>query len=132
MDIDGVEKQWGDWYPPKALDGLKGGDSNIFTYWRHDFVEYNKAHSHGGELSPVTEAEKDLTLLHPDGTVHVDHDQLNVVVAGTVRGKPVPAGSQTVTVHILQLQTENPDVFETLSKQEWKELKKARTKIKSK
>jgi hypothetical protein len=129
LDVDGVEKQWGAWYPPQSLGDLNGSGSNVFTYWRHDFIEYNAAHSPGGKFYPVTEAN-DLTLLHPDGTVHVDHSQLNVAVAGTVNGNPLPGGAVKVTVHVLQIQTDDPDVFLKLTKKEWKELNKAKTKIK--
>jgi len=133
MDIDGVEKQWGDWYPPSSLGSIKGGDSNVFTYWRHDFEAYNKAHAEGGEYYPLAMADDaSLTLLHPDGTVHVDHGQLNVAVAGTVGGKVLPGGSYKVTLHVLQLQTENPDIFQTLSEREWKDLNKDKSKIKNK
>jgi len=123
LDVDGVEKEWGAWYPPKALTTLKAGASNIFTYWRHDFVEYNEAHAPGGQHDPLVEGDN-LTLFHPDGTVHVDHGQLNVAVSGTVKGRTLPGGSRTVTVHVFQLQTEDPDIFSKLSKKEWADLMK--------
>ncbi len=51
------------------------------------------------------------------GVLNVPQDVSNVTAA-------------TATVHVLQLQTDDPDIFEHLTKEEWKALQKARITIK--
>ncbi len=51
------------------------------------------------------------------GVLNVPQDVSNVTAA-------------IATVHVLQLQTDDPDIFEHLTKEEWKALQKARITIK--
>jgi len=130
LDVEGYEKQWGDWYGAQGLDNEDPTQSDVVTYWRHDFHAYAEAHAPGGTHYAHTENE-DGYLVHPDGTIHVDHGRLVVAVAGRLRNprypddearmKPLSPGAvQNVTVHVLQLQTEDPEVWTHLTPEQEK------------
>jgi len=120
LNVEGVEKQWGEWYGVKVLGTADRAASDLMTYWRHDFREYRAAHSPGGDYYPVVNG------LHPDGTIHVDHDKLNVAISAMLRDpldpenpdklQPLTPGKIAwAEIHILQLQTEDPFSFEHLT-----------------
>jgi len=122
LDVEGYEKQWGAWYGAQGMDNQDPNQSDILTYWRHEFYTYNAAHQPGGEYYAHEENE-DGWLVHKDDSVHVDHDRLVVAIAGKLRDPKDPLNTDkqeamepgavlNVTVHILQLQTEDPNVWE--------------------
>ncbi len=94
---DSTVRQWGSYYGWKVEDdtGLEGVvydtkvkktkdknvDSDVFTYWRHEFHTYEVAHETGGTH------EVDAEGYHPDGTLHIDHDHLVIAIAGFTRPK---------------------------------------------
>ena len=125
LDVEGYEKQWGDWYGAQGISNSDPTQSDMFTYWRHDFYAYNAAHQPGGEYYTHTENE-DGYLLHDNGSIHVDHDRLVVAIAGKLRDSKdpenldkmtslTPGNIRGVKIHVLQLQTEDPNVWEHLS-----------------
>lgn len=120
LAVSGTEKQWGSWYGAKVLKSVSPYDSTILTYWRHNMYEYRAAHAVGGSHYPLKELA-DGSVLHPDGTAHVDHDQLNVAISGSLRDpvdptntrkiQPLRPGIVWAEIHVMQLLTENPDAF---------------------
>lgn len=92
------ERQWGSYYgwdvetdsglvhtvyENKVLHSPQPGQqSDLLTYWRHEFHTYKAAHGVGGSH------EVDGDGFHPDGTFHVDHDRL--VLAINTRGQLTP------------------------------------------
>ena len=131
LDVEGYEKQWGDWYGAQGMENSNPENSDLFTYWRHDFSEYHAAHEPGGEYNPMTENE-DGYLVHPDGTIHVDHDRLVVAVAGKLRDPSdpdqmtdlTPGSVRKVKIHVFQLMTDDPDAWLHLSPEQEKALAK--------
>ncbi|MEW6440958.1 MAG: IPT/TIG domain-containing protein [bacterium] len=120
LNVEGIEKQWGDWYGAQVLGTIDSDSSDLLSYWRHDFVAYKAAHSPGGAYY------EEAGGVHPDGTLHVDHDRLNVAISGMLRDPRDPENVDKMTylepgkvlwaeVHILQLQTEDPFAFEHLT-----------------
>ena len=125
LDVEGIEKQWGEWYGVQGMENQNPNGSNAMTYWRHEFHTYKAAHAPGGEYYAPTENE-DGYLVHNDGTIHVDHDRLVVAVNGKLRDPNNPDDESAMTslkpgkvarvnIHILQLQTDDPDVWDNLS-----------------
>jgi len=132
LDVDGFEKQWGDWYGAQAVETADKKKSNFLTYWRHDFYEYHAAHQPGGSHYARTENE-DGHLVHPDGTIHVDHDRLVVAVSGMLRDKDHPEDPERMKqlkggrilkaeIHVLQLKTDDPDAFKHITDEQMKAL----------
>jgi hypothetical protein len=86
--------------------------SDLFTYWRHEFRTYKKAHAKGGshEVGP--------SGYHPDLTLHVDHDNLIIAIQGVVRDAKEPQdfdralpprpGILQVELGWISLQSEDP------------------------
>ena len=125
---DTVERQWGSyygwsvesdtgltgtWYAPKsAAVGDLYDVSSLFTYWRHEFHTYAAAHEPGGSH------EVDTDGLHPDGTLHIDHDSLIIAIRGVERSMsdpsdltlatPLDGGSRTLDVGWLSIETAQP------------------------
>jgi hypothetical protein len=97
---DPTQREWGEYYGleveqdaglygvPYEAEAVKPFDyrdvSSILTYWRHEFHTYADAHAWGGSH----ELGKDGR--HPDGTLHVDHDQLVFAISGLERDENVP------------------------------------------
>ncbi len=124
LDVeDPTLREWGEYYGWQVSeDGGLGGMvyepaigspvgllkeenmSDIFSYWRHEFYTYADAHAPGG--SHQLGAGK----LHPDGTRHVDHNQLVIAIRGHERstGKPLDPGKLKAHVAWLSLVTPDP------------------------
>jgi hypothetical protein len=97
---DPTSRQWGSYhgweveddasfhnvvYENKVLLSSKlDRQSDLLTYWRHEFYTYKRAHAPGG--SHVVNADG----FHPDGTLHIDHDQLVLAIHGKVRDQTAP------------------------------------------
>lgn len=96
---DEVEHQWGSYYGWTVEDdtnltgrvfGKKvrlpsnlGAMSDILNYWRHEFHTYYQAHLPSGS--------HEVSLgMHPDGTLHIDHDHLVLAISGKVRSAQNP------------------------------------------
>ncbi|MDJ0789668.1 MAG: hypothetical protein QNK05_22970 [Myxococcota bacterium] len=107
LDVDSVEKQWGEYYG-WSVEGDAGivGDvyyglasesddlahtSDVFSYWRHEFHTYKDAHGAGGSH------EVQANGYHPDGTLHVDHDNLIIAIRGVVRDPSAPEDPDAAT-----------------------------------
>jgi hypothetical protein len=91
---DPTRRQWGSYYGWQVRDdGSLGGlvyepkvkksrtkqvESDVLTYWRHEFHTYAAAHGPGGTH------QVDARGFHPDGTFHVDHDHLVIAIRGFV------------------------------------------------
>jgi hypothetical protein len=104
---DATERQWGSYYgwevesdaglqdliyQHKVEKSKSTEQSDVFTYWRHEFYTYAKAHAPGGSHH-VDEFGR-----HPDGTLHIDHEHLVIAISGLdfpleERAKLVQAGS---------------------------------------
>jgi hypothetical protein len=100
---DGTQRQWGSYYGWQVQDdtGLLGDvydpkvrpsvhpdrESDSLTYWRHEFHTYAAAHAPGGTH------QVDSSGRHPDGTFHVDHENLVVAISGRKRST---SGSQDI------------------------------------
>lgn len=91
LDVaDPTERQWGSYFgwdvetdaglvqtvfDHKVVQSLATSrESDVLTYWRHEFHTYNTAHTAGG--SHVVDANG----FHPDGTFHIDHDYLILAI----------------------------------------------------
>ena len=110
----------GTWYAPQAMDGTDPFEmSSVFTYWRHEFHTYANAHLPGGSH------ELDADGLHPDGTMHIDHDSLIIAIQGVERNSsqpenlsralPLDPGKQQTDVGWLSIRTEQPIELPLLS-----------------
>lgn len=116
MDVaDPTERQWGSYYGwdvetdagmvntvydhqvAKSLQS--GSESDVLTYWRHEFHTYNTAHMAGG--SHVVDANG----FHPDGTFHIDHDYL--ILAIDTAGQLAP-GRKLFDLLVTTAVTETP------------------------
>lgn len=128
LDVEGYAKQWGDYYGASSQDNTDPSQSDVLTYWRHDFHEYAEAHAHGGAYATHT-VNEDGYLVHEDGTIHVDHDRLVVAVAGVLRDPAdpdnpdkytalSPGAVRDVDIHILQIRTDDPFVWDNLSEEQ--------------
>lgn len=99
MDVaDPTEREWGSYYgwdvetdaglvqtiyDHKVMGNMaSGAESDVLTYWRHEFHTYNTAHMAGG--SHVVDANG----YHKDGTFHIDHDYLILAVDTAGQLKP--------------------------------------------
>lgn len=125
---DSTERQWGSYYgweveddtklmgfvyDNKVKKSKKMTESDIFTYWRHEFYTYAAAHAEGG----THEVGEDGFHL-ADGTLHIDHDQLIIAITGLKRDSkhpedlsradPFSGGHVTVDVGMVAVQVENP------------------------
>lgn len=90
----------------------KDRESDVFTYWRHEFYTYAEAHAIGGSH------EIDSHGLHPDATVHVDHDSLVLAIWGVerdtrnpddlTRAKPLEPGNRSLDFVAVMIQAVNP------------------------
>lgn len=91
LDVaDPTERQWGSYFgwdvetdaglvqtvfDHKVVQNLATDrESDVLTYWRHEFHTYNTAHTAGG--SHVVDANG----FHSDGTFHIDHDYLILAI----------------------------------------------------
>ncbi len=93
LEVDAVRRQWGDYYGWRVSDdthlrgdvydpgvlrsGSPGTLSDVLSYWRHEFHTYAAAHGPGG--THVVNPDG----FHPDGTFHIDHDQLVIAIRPT-------------------------------------------------
>ena len=91
---DETRRQWGSYYgwevredgqlvgvayEHKVRKGkIKQIESDVLTYWRHEFQTYAAAHGAGGTH------QVDARGFHPDGTYHVDHEHLVIAITGVV------------------------------------------------
>lgn len=98
---DLVHRQWGEYYGWRVEDdtGLHGDffdpavlsssdhlqTSNVLAYWRHEFHTYAAAHGAGGTH------QVDQDGLHPDASVHVDHDRIVIAIQPLRRNSSDPA-----------------------------------------
>ncbi len=112
---DPTERQWGSYYgwdvetdsgitatmyDTQVMDSLDPDkQSDLLTYWRHEFHTYKAAHAVGGSHG-TNEAG-----YHPDGTRHVDHDTL--VIAIDTRGFLSP-GHAEIDLLVDAVVAENP------------------------
>ncbi len=96
---DSTAREWGSYYGWTVEDdaGLSGEvynsqvaqawdpakESDLLTYWRHEFHTYAAAHEIGGSHE-VSEG------FHPDGSFHVDHDLLVVAISVPDQVTPGP------------------------------------------
>lgn len=113
--------QWGPYYGSTVVTWLDGGyNSDTIEYWRHEFYTYANAHLPGGthEVQPDG--------VHPDGTLHVDHDHLVLTVQALestrtlspynkAYQRALPPGALTVDVAVSQEATEKPTPMSALS-----------------
>ncbi len=128
---DPNERQWGSYYgwTVENESGLSGVHylpqihlpdhptemSSLFTYWRHEFHTYKHAHAEGGSH------HVDEHGYHPDGTRHVDHDNLVIAINGRVRDAVDPMdeslmsalapGAHTIDIGWVSIMSENPVEF---------------------
>lgn len=136
LDVeDGSDRQWGSYYgwsvesdhglrnlyylPQVAHPHDADAVSSVFTYWRHEFHTYAEAHEPGGSH------EVDEQGLHPDGTLHIDHDSLIIAIRGVERdaddpldlskATALPPGEREVDVAWLSVATEQPVELPSLS-----------------
>lgn len=58
--------------------------SDLLTYWRHEFHSYKQAHGSGGSHQVNADG------YHPDGTLHVNHDGLVLAIHGKLRDRNAP------------------------------------------
>ena len=80
---------YGDYYDPEVLDVVEPEKtSDLLSYWRHEFHTYAAAHAPGGTH------EVDASGVHPNGTFHVDHDQLVIAISGLERDPDDPTDAQ--------------------------------------
>lgn len=130
LDVDDpVERTWGSYYGwhVERDTGITGNVfrerirrallrltfSDLLTYWRHEFHTYKQAHVPGG-THEVDESGFHMNL----GTVHIDHDNLVLMIAGKERSlqapddpdasTPLEPGSHTVRLYVATKMTENP------------------------
>lgn len=116
LDVaDPTERQWGSYFgwdvetdaglvqtvfDHKVVQSLAtDSESDVLTYWRHEFHTYNTAHTAGG--SHVVDANG----FHPDGTFHIDHDYLILAVDTAGQLKP---GSKLFDLLVTTAVTETP------------------------
>jgi hypothetical protein len=121
---DGTQRQWGSYYGWQVQDdtGLLGDvydhkvrrsahpdrESDVLTYWRHEFHTYAAAHAPGGTH------QVDANGLHPDGTFHVDHENLIVAISGRKRSTsgseigPLKPGFIQMDLALVMLPSESP------------------------
>ncbi len=121
LDVaDPTERQWGSYYGwsvenDTGLAGLVynhrvrralnlGVQSDVFTYWRHEFHSYAEAHDTGGSH------EVDANGHHPDGTLHIDHGQIVIAIQARVRPdlSPLEPGGHELDIAFASFVTENP------------------------
>ena len=130
LDVeDATQRQWGSYYGWDVEDdtNLVGTvydrkvkkskkmetESDVFTYWRHEFHTYWQAHQPGG----THEVSEDGFHL-ADGTVHIDHDHLVIAISGLKldgkhpedlsRAEPLYGGSKELDVAMVAIQAWNP------------------------
>jgi hypothetical protein len=100
---DATQRQWGSYYGWQVEEdtGLSGlvyehkvkksalahRESDVFTYWRHEFHTYARAHGPGGSH------HVDADGFHPDGTFHIDHDHIVIAIHGRVRDAKEPTNT---------------------------------------
>jgi hypothetical protein len=61
-----------------------GQQSDLLTYWRHEFHTYETAHERDGSHFV------DANGLHPDGSMHIDHNRLILAITGKLRDPAAP------------------------------------------
>jgi hypothetical protein len=66
------------------------GKSDILSYWRHEFRTYKQEHR---QLDARRQEEN--SDWHADGTYHVDHDRLMIVISGTLLDGTAPTPGAT-------------------------------------
>ena len=114
---DPTERQWGSYYGWEVQQdgGIPGviyegqtdfsGDlelSDVFTYWRHEFFTYAGAHMPGQSHAVDAHGR------HPDGTLHVDHNNLVIAIHGLEDGSALGPGERQIDVGWAVYPTENP------------------------
>ena len=113
-----TERQWGSYYgwDVDQDSGIVGTvydtkvgqspdpavQSDMLTYWRHEFVTYEQAHLPGGTH------EVNVDGVHPDGTYHVNHNQLVLAIRGTLDGTPLAPGSMTLDLVVTTAVSPHP------------------------
>lgn len=111
------ERQWGSYFgweveEDSGLPGLvfrgqravppETAFSDVFTYWRHEFDTYAAAHAPGGSH------EVDDNGLHPDGSVHVDHDNVVIAIRGLEDGAPLGPGERQMDLGWVSMVVDDP------------------------
>ncbi|MDH3686892.1 MAG: hypothetical protein OEP95_11740 [Myxococcales bacterium] len=79
-----------------------GEQSDMLTYWRHEFHTYAAAHAPGGSH------ETDADGFHKDGTWHIDHDSLVIAIRGSIDGKTLKAPHLQTDLVITMVGSEGP------------------------
>jgi hypothetical protein len=97
----------GDVYEAKVVMPRNAGLSNLLTYWRHEFHTYRFAHLLSG--SHWVNADG----MHPDGTMHIDHDRLVLAIAGKKRSStgaltPLAPGALSVNLALKAVSAPGP------------------------
>ncbi len=116
---DPTQRQWGSYYgwDVEQDGGLFGTiyeskiegspeplstKSDLLTYWRHEFHTYADAHAEGGTH------EVDENGFHPDGTRHIDHDNVIIAIRGTLNGQPLRPGRLRADVVSATIKSADP------------------------
>lgn len=125
---DPTSRQWGSYYGWQVEDDSTmanmvydnkvvlsprpGAQSDLLTYWRHEFHTYMAAHGPGG--THVVDANG----YHPDGSLHIDHSMLVLAIHGRLRDaaapqdasklKPLAPGSRSVDLLVTSAVSANP------------------------
>jgi len=125
---DSTKREWGSYYgwrveEDEGLMGMRfnnrtglawnnGRDSDVLTYWRHEFRTYAFAHMPGmtHEVGPDG--------FHASGSLHIDHDFIVLAIKGMERNRyfpsnpyfdePVRPGSRRVNLRALMQRSRGP------------------------
>jgi hypothetical protein len=120
---DPTQRQWGSYYgwDVKTDAGIvqtiydtkvwgsvaQDAQSDLVTYWRHEFHGYRAAHAPGGSH------EVNVSGFHADGTVHVDHDFLILAIDTHGQMKPGLTLFDLLVTNVVSEQPIEPDVMAT-------------------
>ena len=115
---DPTERQWGSYHgwdvdqdggiigtvfePKVGAPPDPSSQSDVLSYWRHEFHTYAAAHAPGGthEVGPHGR--------HPDGTLHVDHDRLVVAIRGRTGSQSLAPGRVSTDLLVVMVGSEGP------------------------
>lgn len=125
---DPTSRQWGSYYGWQVEDDASmsnlvydnkvvlsprpDAQSDLLTYWRHEFYTYKTAHGSGGTHYV------DANGYHRDGTLHIDHGMLVLAIDGKLRDanapndaskmKPLAPGARSVDLLVTAAITNDP------------------------
>ena len=123
---DPTERQWGSYYGwdveqdagtvGTVYDPKVGSaehpelQSDMLTYWRHEFHTYAAKHTTGGTHEVVGG-------MHPDGTMHIDHDHVIIAIRGNLGGNALTPGRLKANLLATSVVSENPVEVEQMAEQ---------------